>query len=559
MNKVIAILILATLAIVGLTAIPGSVSMTVTGTDIPEAGDWVIKDATVVAGETIEFTGLIIIEDGGSLTLNDVTLNFKSSTHGKCGIKVEDGGTFVTNGGSIAKSGMGNWSFRGFSGATVTLVNTTMSYIGYQIVDYSLNTVTEDYRFSGIWLECDATIEGCTIDKTFNGIIPENGTVTITGSTVSNGNWHNIEGRGATIIMEDCVFHTTLEQCNVELYWDCDAVLRDSIIYSAWHENVWASPRVKMTIENNKIYNSNQGGIWFKEDCDVTITNNEIYDNARFGIWLEKNCVGTITGNTITNNGDPTNADWDGNGQGIVVLGSTATITDNTVEGSFGDTFLAEDSEITATGNTFKGSKEDENVVIRESSGTLSGNTITGSVNDAIYAQNSTLTISGNTIDTAGGYAICNVGSTLTTSDNTITSASKGEEFKSHYMRFKTMDKDGGILGNTNITLKDSTGNVAFNGMTGIDGWTGDVLVIEDMVYTVEAQWVEYTGTSEVTATASTTEVTIELKEEKEKSKASMGLIMAIVVVILIIPIIVVIAVFMMKKKQKPDESTDDR
>jgi parallel beta-helix repeat protein len=441
MKKIWVLLILVCFVGAALILFPSNASAEVTGTQVPEQGDWIINDATVATGETIEFTGMIIIEDGGSLTLNDVDLKFKSSTHGKCGITVKKGGSFITDGGSITKSGTGNYSFRGFSGATVTLVDTTITYVGYQLVDYSLNTVTEDYRFSGMWLECDATITGCTVDKTFNGIIPENGTVTIKGSTVSNGNWHNIEGRGATIIMDNCTFFTTLEQCNVELYWDCDAVLKNSIIYSAWHENVWGSPRVKMTVENNKIYNSNQGGVWFKEDCDVTIRNNEIYTNDWFGVWIEKDSKAVIEGNTITNNGDPTNPNgnmdnpnWEGNGQGIVIIGSEATIKDNTVEGSWGDTLLAENSQITASGNTFKGSKEEDNVVIRESTGTLTGNTISASTNDAILAHNSTLTISDNTIDTAGGYAICNTGSTLTMSGNTITAAAKGEEFKGHYM-----------------------------------------------------------------------------------------------------------------------------
>ena len=63
--------------------------------EIPEMGDWIINNIAAVSNKTIILNGNLIIQDGGDLTLNNVTLIMKNSELHECGWDWEDPGLFI--------------------------------------------------------------------------------------------------------------------------------------------------------------------------------------------------------------------------------------------------------------------------------------------------------------------------------------------------------------------------------------------------------------------------------------------------------------------------------
>ena len=139
------------------TFISGNIGATITGTQPPASGDWVINNETVVTDEVIDFTGSVIVNSGGSLRLVNSTLKIKCNTDGEYGIVVNSGGAMeITEGSEITRSGVGNFYFMVRTGASFGMSNSTLKYCGYE------NMI--DYRYTGLSLECDATIEYSSID-----------------------------------------------------------------------------------------------------------------------------------------------------------------------------------------------------------------------------------------------------------------------------------------------------------------------------------------------------------------------------------------------------------
>ena len=58
----------------------------------PASGDWIIDDTTTIDTQAIVLNGNLVVEAGGSLTLNSVTLELNVSADGEFGITVDPGG-----------------------------------------------------------------------------------------------------------------------------------------------------------------------------------------------------------------------------------------------------------------------------------------------------------------------------------------------------------------------------------------------------------------------------------------------------------------------------------
>ena len=151
----------------------------------PANGNWVITTNTYVANETINLKGHLIIENGGSLTLRNVSLIFDQTKDWQYLINVKNGGSFyvldldddkiTTQDASIITSSNKNFEFR-FNvraGATFEMRNSELSEVGYSWNNRGLTVESDDVKilnnsisncYDGMWLlRSDAIVENNTI------------------------------------------------------------------------------------------------------------------------------------------------------------------------------------------------------------------------------------------------------------------------------------------------------------------------------------------------------------------------------------------------------------
>ena len=580
---------------------PINIGATVIGTTAPASGDWVINNATVVTGETIEMTGSIIINDGGSLVLNGATIKMNCTTEGQYGITVKGNGAMTISGGShITRAGSANYYFMAEEGASFSMTGSKLEYCGYLKTDYD-NDV--DYPYTGLYLKCDATIVDSVIDNCLQGLIAEDGTVTVRDTTVKNSTWHNIEGRNTkNLILDHSTFTGGVDsiKCNVEFYEGCTATCTNNSISNGGSNNIWSKIGVTATIKDNEIWGASKSGIWASIDCDLTIKDNIIRDNTRCGIWIGENSEVVCTGNTIKDNGILTNPDWDDSGHGFAAFDSDVVFSDNTVGNNYGHNFETTRCTATFDDNDFTASIKKCNVEFFDGSvitaknnvidgaghncfwvrdgvkGTIEGNIIKNSPHNGIwcgnqsdltiinnviencdengiYSYNSTLTITNNEFKNCTDWGIYTEGCTVTESGNTYTSVTKGEKYEAYFVQLKILDEDNAGLPDAAVTVKDSSGATIWSGDTDSNGMTGDIRVNAAETYTAEAKWMDLSSTMEFTPEKSE-QIDLNLEEEEESDNT----FLYVGIVVLVIIVILVIVLLMRKSKDDEDEKEEE-
>ncbi len=589
-----------------LLSTPMNIGGTITGTSPPSSGNWEISDNTVITDEMIDFNGSIIIHNGGSLTLDNSTLKIDSKSEGEFGIVVETGGAiYIKSGSTIDRSGVYNYYFIVREDATFEMKNSTIMHCGYE------NLL--DYRYTGLYIECNAIIEYSTIDYCQQGVIAENETLYVNHSTISHSYWHNVEGRDATLYLDHCTFNATSVKCNVEFYEGCTGYLTNSKISNGGSNNIWSKTNVVATIENNNIWGASKNGIWADDSCDLTITNNNIHNNTRSGLWINDSTV-DCNGNTIIYNGKPEEDSWDESGHGFAGFNSDVTFEYNTVGYNYGHNFETTDSTATFENNTFYKSIMKCNVEFFEGSvviaknnyidgaghncfwvrdyvtatiennimknsphnGIWAGNgcilTIKNNVIDTceengIYAYNSTLTITDNEIKNCKWWGIHTEGCTITQSGNTYTSVTKGQIYQTIYVDITIKDDNEAPLHGATVTIKDASDNTVWTGTTDANGQTPTLLLDSykvdiggtptDYSYTIEAEKGDLEGTMPLSPDQNW-DISMSLASAADgdgtdgEEDQDLTLIIILVVVIIII-VVGVAAVAAMKKGKKPE------
>ena len=95
-HKITAAMIVLTLVAGGLISMFGNVNVLADGSGTypaPGTGHWIIANETYVGNETIIMNGNITIQNGGSLTLRNVTLIMNCTFDGEFQIEVLSGGS----------------------------------------------------------------------------------------------------------------------------------------------------------------------------------------------------------------------------------------------------------------------------------------------------------------------------------------------------------------------------------------------------------------------------------------------------------------------------------
>lgn len=589
-------------------------STAMTGTSPPASGDWTITTATVLTEETKEMTGNIIIESGGSLTLDGTTLKFKCDTDGKYGIDVKSGGSLVIKGSStLTKSGAKNYTVICETGASAHIMNSDVQYCGY---------MNNAQKYTGLYFQCDAVIENTTISHCFRGVCVEDSTVIVKYCTISDSYYHNIAGWNAKLITID---HNIVKnipnsgrKCNLEFMAGTTAKITNNQISYGGHNNIWADTeggkKITLDIEGNTIWGANYNGIWLNGYIDATVLKNTIYKNTLDGIWFTGTKI-VCNENTIKDNGNLSHPNWVAQttatggsmyfGHGFAGFNCNVVFNGNTVGNNYGHNFETTNSTVDFENNNFYASIAKCNVEFFDRSVvTAKNNVINGAghncfwmsgnvkvtidgctmknsphngvwaadgcevtvknciidtcAEDGIYTSNCTLTVTNTNIKNCQWWGIRTEGGTVTENGNTIDSSTcpKGTTSKNYWVQLRTVNDKGATLGLADVTVKNAQGTVVWTGKTDAGtGLTNMMMLESGTQYTVDSK----AGDSEASmkfSPAQTGAVDVTLKEENEKTDYTM--IYIAVALILVIVIIVVVVVIMKGQKKDQDVEIED-
>jgi hypothetical protein len=551
MKRNYAVMVLLCVLGLFLSAIPMNVGAPIVGTSPPLTGNWEISDDTTVTDETVICNGSIIINSGGSLTLINSIIKINCATDGQYGIEVKSGGAvYILDDSTIDKHGVGNYYFMANDGASFEMRNSTLKNCGYKNVN--------DLSYTGLYLESDGLIEYSTIDVCCQGVVAENGTLTLKENIIKNSLWHNVVVRNEVLILD-----------------------------------------------NNEITEAERIGVWAGINCDLIIKDNRIHNNTRSGIWVEQNSAVECYGNSIEWNGDTEAAEWDTSGHGFAGFDSDVNFHNNTVTYNWGHNFettrctaefvdnhfnpsrekcnveFFDQSNVTAKRNYIDGAGHNcfwvrdgvyaliEDNVIKNSphNGIWSGNGCTmiivnndiqGCAESGIYSYNSTLTITDNDISDCEWWGIQAEGCDVIQSGNTFSTVTLGQIYYGHFITFKAVDSGGNAIQGASIKVKDSAGTEIWTDSTDATGITQHMMIDAQKVdttgtstsysYTIEAEKDGMTATSDLSPDQSQT-LTLNLESEEDDAEDNMTMILIIIIVVIVV--VIILAVVLTKKKGK--------
>lgn len=265
----------------------------VNGTSPPSSGDWIISDNTYVYNETIVLNGSIIIENGGKLTLENVTLKFNCTFDGQFNITVKSGGSLnITRSTITAWNPVYRYFISVFQGAHFNLSDSNLSYGGY--------STESDGLYSGLYVEAEHSeirnnkIQnfkyGMTLKEAHQSIVDNNTILNIYHGifiyythhvNVTNNYIYNAEGNGIYPVY-----------CHNILISDNEIVKTK--------EGIWLDEVENSTISYNKVHNQTYGmNVWHVHECNFLF--NEFYYSTSYGwpIWDATDNV--FMGNKIHN------------------------------------------------------------------------------------------------------------------------------------------------------------------------------------------------------------------------------------------------------------------
>ena len=146
-------------------------------------GDWTVTDARSYSHVDINLDhGNLVIQSGGSLTLDRVNLQMWMDSDGQFSIEVQSGGTLVVKDGSSITCAQGwlHYYFRIRYGATVSLGNSTIRDAGFPYTNSPVDC-------NGIYVASDnVTIDSCTITDSSYGIYIDGANPRVSNSVFQN-------------------------------------------------------------------------------------------------------------------------------------------------------------------------------------------------------------------------------------------------------------------------------------------------------------------------------------------------------------------------------------
>ena len=254
----------------------------ITGTQPPESGDWIINDMTVVEDCILIINGSIIVNSTGALILRNSEIYMNLSYDGEHHIDVY-GNLTVVGGLITAYHTENNYFIRIFSGAKLRIEDSEISYSGYEFGTNGDRT--------GLWIETsNATITNSTIHHNYYGIYmhyADNNTIVDT--EISNNHFTGINirfssnntimccnitknsGEGILLIFSD---NNTIAYCNIASYYH--GITLSSSDFNIIRNNSFTGVGLFVRYShNNKVLNNTVNGkqlIYLENKNDIMIT-----------------------------------------------------------------------------------------------------------------------------------------------------------------------------------------------------------------------------------------------------------------------------------------------
>ncbi|MEX0567667.1 MAG: nitrous oxide reductase family maturation protein NosD, partial [Candidatus Njordarchaeota archaeon] len=267
----------------------------INGTPPPSSGDWVINDTTIVEDMTLIINGSIIVEENGTLILQNSNLYMNLSTDGEYCIDVY--GNFTVLGSKItAYIAENNYYIRIFSGAKLRIEDSEIRYAGYE---WGTNA-----DHTGLWINTNnATVRNTTIRDGYNGVsLYSANSSLITQNTITNVSCY-------AIYLEKS-YNNVMSKNNITyaigLYMTSsnnNSYTNNSICYNDTKYRFGI--RVISSNYNNFTYNNISGlllrGIRLESSNYTYIANNRIANNSERNIDVKSSTHCKIMNNTLKN------------------------------------------------------------------------------------------------------------------------------------------------------------------------------------------------------------------------------------------------------------------
>ncbi|MHA2495803.1 MAG: right-handed parallel beta-helix repeat-containing protein, partial [Candidatus Hodarchaeales archaeon] len=297
------------------------------GLDFPYSGsgNWNISSETVVWNEEITLDGNLFIQNGGNLTLRNVTLKINSPSGQHYRIQVDSGCHLTIRGNSTvtAVNTADEWYLLAKAGSTLLLENSSFSYAGWA------GGTNGDQ--SGLWINtAGARVINCTIQNNWvglrlhqaNNVLIASNTITDSrafpswglrfeksNQTIVHGNTFQYHTMGIVLVDSfDCILsnNTILNaQYGIDMStWEADGnnTARGNVIRDIGVDGIILGMTANNTITGNNISLCWKSGISLNGSGTVIVADNIISDANQYGIIVDSfDC--TLIRNTINNSG----------------------------------------------------------------------------------------------------------------------------------------------------------------------------------------------------------------------------------------------------------------
>jgi parallel beta-helix repeat protein len=244
----------------------------------PSSGDWIVDSTTEVWNEIIKLNGSLLIQDGGNLTLRNVTLIMNSGVGEHFSITVKTGShlTIKENSNVTAFNPADEWFLEAQAGSTVQLQDSTFRYAGWQFGSNGVHT--------GLWINTNSkSVINCTIQDNYVGIYL----------------YSSVNG----IIANNTITNSMYEGIYLS-YSGNNAISGNNITGSSFLPGIRLSYSGNSILSGNNITNNLKSGIGIEYSNNTNLLGNNISSNSEYGLWMMESTNCTIRGNTFSNNVD---------------------------------------------------------------------------------------------------------------------------------------------------------------------------------------------------------------------------------------------------------------
>ena len=489
----------------------------------PEYGDWIITNETHVWNDTIVLNGNLSIEDGGSLTFNNVLLKMNCTEDGEFGIRVNDGGKFyiydydnnpetkLDRSNITANDNEYEFKFLVDSGSEFEMRNSELSECGY------ISSGDNDGR-DGLTIKTDnAIFENSTFYNNHYGIYlyySENNQITNNkisnnhygiylfysenNQLINNSVYSNVDGINLYRSSNNQITNNSVSNNvdGINLYRSSNIKMRDNIINNNKYNfgveyhyipELYNDIDISNTINGKPIYYiQNQNNLLFDNSTNIgylgliscsnaTIKNLSISNN-RQGILIA-NTTESFIENCIYYNNE--------NGIYLAYSNNNNQITNNNVSNNDAGIYLWKSSNNQITKNDV--SKNEDGIVIIESGNNqITNNNVSNNENGIYIVESSSDKIINSTITESTNYDFyfgyksdITVINTIFNKDNVYLDDEYSELTVKWYLHVSMHDENNLPIQNAKVTVKDLKEVEIFNDTTGLDGWVRWILCTE--------------------------------------------------------------------------------